>query len=389
MHGVQVSSILSAPWKVRGFEYDHIVAPHITLLSSQLRTQLAQRGPCMSVLVGDGGYSNPSISDSGFSLTSEIQEPSIALLHIICQHPAVKRTSGKLRRCNGKHNTANYLSTSSCWYVLRSRCTDRTDTVTQDRWDYTRPESQDQEQWDASSKAWLALTLAQRQPYHERTFALGNLFPDAPGLPTEEQVTRIFQPHQTINERNLSVLSGADRTIWLRTCYAPELDAVYQEMAQGVAGFIVDANAFLDDVNLYDFEDSWDKVLLRLPALCDRDKWQTLDEDPNPWIHDEDWLPETHPGFDLYEAGYREVVMMYLLDRQALQEKLITILWLDTFGECVWWYRISADGDTLQSLTGHLFATNGLMEMAETAGEGEEERENSVYAKGSLMDWIN
>jgi hypothetical protein len=81
--------------------------------------------------------------------------------------------------------------------------------------------------------------------------------------------------------------------------------------------------------------------------------------------------------------------MMYLLDRQALQEKLVTILWLDNFGECVWWYRISADGDTLQSLTGHLFATNGLMETMETAEKGEEGRENSVFAKGSLMDWID
>jgi hypothetical protein len=65
---------------------------------------------------------------------------------------------------------------------------------------------------------------------------------------------RILQPHQTISERNLSVLSGSDRTIWLRTCYAPELDDVYQDMAQGVAGFIVDANAFLDDATLYDFK---------------------------------------------------------------------------------------------------------------------------------------
>jgi hypothetical protein len=265
----------------------------------------------------------------------------------------------------------------------------RINIILQDRWDYTRPESQDQAQWDSSSKAWLALTLEQRQPYHELTFSLGGLFPGAPGLPTEEQIMRILQPHQTISERKLSVLSGSDRTIWLRTCYAPELDDVYQDMAQGVAGFIVDVNAFLDNATLYDFEDAWDKVLLRLPALCDRDKWQALDEDPNPWVHDEDWPPETHPGFALYDAGYREVVMMYLLDRQALQEKLVTILWLDNFGECVWWYRISADGDTLQSLTGHLFATNGLMETMETADKGEEGRENSVFAKGSLMDWID
>jgi hypothetical protein len=281
----------------------------------------------------------------------------------------------------------NYHSTNSYWYVLRSRCMYRINIVSQVRWDYTRPAEQDQEQWDESSKAWLALTLAQRQPYYELTFALGSLFPGDPGLPSQEQIMRILQPHQTIDERNLNVLG--DRTIWLRTCYAPELDDIYQDMAQGVAGHIVDPNAFLDDAALYDLEDAWDKVLLRLPALCDRDKWNTLDECPSAWNHDEDRPRETHHSFPLYDAGFREVVMVYLLDRQALQEKLITILWLDNFGECVWWYRVSPHGDTLQSLTGWMFETGGLMGMMEMADGEEEGKENGMYAKGSLIDWIN
>jgi hypothetical protein len=51
--------------------------------------------------------------------------------------------------------------------------------------------------------------------------------------------------------------------------------------------------------------------------------------------------------------------MVYLIDRQAILEKLVTVMWLDCHGECVWWYRI--DADNLMGLTGWITRTGGLM----------------------------
>ena len=54
----------------------------------------------------------------------------------------------------------------------------------------------------------------------------------------------------------------------------------------------------------------------------------------------------------LLDAGAREVTMLYLLDRQALEAQLVTVLWLDCHGECVWWARINPDDQGLMLFTG-------------------------------------
>jgi len=258
-------------------------------------------------------------------------------------------------------------------------------TSPQERWDYTRPTCEDQKQWDESAKRWLNLTLAQRQPYHEMSSAPGILFPGDPGLPTQQQITRVLQPHQTIQERHLGVFPGGERTIALRTCYAPELNDVYQDMSWYLSDSVVDIDGILDNETLYASDAGWEHILTRIPSLCDADRWNTLDE--LPWERDDDdRLPETHHGFPLDDASYREVIMVYLLDRQALEEKLFTVMWLDNFGECVWWYRIA--GENLQDLTGWLASTGGLMGMLETADGEEEGKENGVYAKGTVIDWF-
>jgi hypothetical protein len=77
--------------------------------------------------------------------------------------------------------------------------------------------------------------------------------------------------------------------------------------------------------------------------------------------------------------------MVYLLDRQALTEKLVTVLWLDCHGECVWWYRVDADNE-LQNLYGWLGRTGGLMsflEFSDPYSVGE-----TVLEKGAVIDWL-
>lgn len=46
------------------------------------------------------------------------------------------------------------------------------------------------------------------------------------------------------------------------------------------------------------------------------------------------------------------------LDRQALEEQLVTVLWLDCHGECVWWDRINAED--MLSFTGYLASRLGV-----------------------------
>jgi hypothetical protein len=142
---------------------------------------------------------------------------------------------------------------------------------------------------------------------------------------------------------------------------------------------IVRPENVFDDEELYAFGDNWDGLLHRIPGLCDtdRDEESLVYEDPRPETDD--------PQFPLYEAALKEVVLVYLLDRQALVEKLVTAMWLDCHGECVWWYRIHVDN--LQSLTGWLADTAGLWGMLELA-EGDDDGER-MFEKGRLIDWFD
>ena len=182
------------------------------------------------------------------------------------------------------------------------------------------------------------------------------------------------------------MLLGVSRTIWLRTCYASELNETYENMSRGLHfDGIIDQSAILNDETLYAFEAAWDRILNRIPSLCDLDKYHTL-EDISSMRDDACSPPETHHSFPLFDASFREVIMIYLLDRQALEENLITVLWLDNYGECVWWYRVGAD--KLLDLNGWLARKCGLNGMLELADGEEEGEDNGVYRKGSLFNWI-
>jgi hypothetical protein len=196
-------------------------------------------------------------------------------------------------------------------------------------------------------------------------------------LPSQSQIDRIFTPHQTAQERKLGVVPDGSRAIWLRTCYLPDLDDAYQDMVDSEADVYVASDHMFDDAHLYDFGERWDRVLERMPSLCDR--WIDVEE---PDWDDDSGLDPADLKFELRGAARRAVVMVYLLDRQALVEKLITVMWLDSHGEFVWWYRVDADG--LQSLTGWLSATGGLNGMLVLAGM--EDGGGNWVIKGSKID---
>jgi hypothetical protein len=150
-------------------------------------------------------------------------------------------------------------------------------------------------------------------------------------------------------------------------------------MFTGVAESTVRPENVLDNKDLYDFGEKWDRILERIPSLCDRDTDAVE-------VDDEAFRPKPEdPKLGLWNAAGREIVLVYMLDRQALMEKLVTAMWLDCYGECVWWYRIEVDD--LETLTGWLSATAGLRGMLELA-EGDDNGER-MFEKGRLVDWLD
>ncbi|KAH7091055.1 hypothetical protein FB567DRAFT_263506 [Paraphoma chrysanthemicola] len=236
-------------------------------------------------------------------------------------------------------------------------------------WDFSLPTSKDQSQWLYLTKRWFALTLKERKPYIDAATTDRH-------FPNREQVERVLVPYQTQQERLINPFLTHDVSIWLRTCYAPGLARAYADMAD-FASEIVDNHQVLDDATLYDFGQNWDRILERMPSLCDCDYWgdialdEAVEADPLPPVDD--------PTFALHDAIKRQVVMIYLIDRQALEEKLITLLWLDAHGECVWWFKL--DPENLLEFAGWMARGAGLMMLAQFDCQG-------VWEKGSLIDWI-
>jgi hypothetical protein len=117
--------------------------------------------------------------------------------------------------------------------------------------------------------------------------------------------------------------------IWLRTCYTSSLAGVYDEEFRGCeedAG--VRDSSILNDVSLYNFGEVWDPVFLRLPSLGGQDNGIDLSDT-------ESWQPpEEDFRKPLWDAGTSATATIYLIDRQALEEKLLTVLWIDCHG--VW-----------------------------------------------------
>ena len=84
-------------------------------------------------------------------------------------------------------------------------------------------------------------------------------------MPTPDQINRVLIPHQTTEERNRA-LTLPD-CLWIRTCYEPNLTSAFADMIR----FMVAPRAsfLIDNQTLYDVDDDWSKVLLRMPHIPD------------------------------------------------------------------------------------------------------------------------
>lgn len=186
--------------------------------------------------------------------------------------------------------------------------------------------------------------------------------------------------HQTAHERNISLVSCEGwQTVWLRTCYDPDLAGKYEEMKQKseVPGWGVSGDKILDDPSRYNFDDdsrdSWRRVLVRVPGLTDFRGIFDMDGDGSNLQYisgqnDEDMVAGAQESEekwrDLSLAQLRIQAGLYLLDREAIESGLIKILWLDEHGQIAWENRLDPFTSDLDRLTGTLLNATNLVELA-------------------------
>jgi hypothetical protein len=180
------------------------------------------------------------------------------------------------------------------------------------------------------------------------------------------------------------VSSDGWQTVWLRTCYDPDLASKYEEMkwSSEVPGSGVPEDKVLDDPARYNFddgsEDSWRRVLVRVPGItdfagiidmngdgsdlqyksCQNDEYLVAQAEEE---SKEEWR-------DLAVAELKIQAGVYLLDREAIESGLIKILWLDEHGNIVWDNRLDPFRSNLDGLAGALLSSITLLELANWDG---------------------
>lgn len=211
------------------------------------------------------------------------------------------------------------------------------------------------------------MDIAERQPYREASYGI-----NPTELPSQEQIDRVLKPFQTAHERNTAVQQV--EAFCLRTCYAPEFAETAANLMYGMED--LSSTEVLDNEALYDIGEDWGRIIRRIPSMCDKDLLQVRDP-----LDTNLYEPPTDESKKLlWDAGMAEVVRVYLIDKQTLQEKRLTVMWLDCHGECVWWNKI--DRDNLLELSGDLSDGRSILEWSWSGGDG------SQLEKGSLIDWV-
>ncbi|KAL5363783.1 hypothetical protein BJX96DRAFT_122316 [Aspergillus floccosus] len=248
------------------------------------------------------------------------------------------------------------------------------DIFLSERWDNTTSNSW--EQWERLVWEWQDLTLMERWPYQNRA--------QSESSPPElsEEIKHVLATHQTAHERNISLVScDGWQTVWLRTCYDPDLADKYEKMKweSEVPGWGVAENKVLDDPSRYNFDDGsadcWRRVLVRVPGITDFRGVIDMygDESSIEYLSGQNVESEIALAQEV-EEQWRELSLvelriqagLYLLDREAIEYGMVKILWLDEHGQIAWENR--CDPYSLQGLTSALLSATRLVELGPNDG---------------------
>jgi hypothetical protein len=135
-----------------------------------------------------------------------------------------------------------------------------------------------------------------------------------------------------------------NKPVWIRTCYAPDLQGAWEETLEAAAYLDeVDSILLLDNEDLYgDYGVGWAKILLRLPLLPDAVPYARSD----PGLDEGEFHlnpPDDERFLPIQNASLREKQAVYLIDEEALRNKMVKILFLDIHGHAVWHNTIAPE----------------------------------------------
>lgn len=131
--------------------------------------------------------------------------------------------------------------------------------------------------------------------------------------------------------------------MWIRTCYASELNAACEEIID-TGRREIGADLILDDPSLYrNLGHDWTNVFLRLPQLPDTVPYYNDGYPEN----DEQALLLTPPSNEdrvpLHNAVTKSRSAVYVVDDEAARERLVKVYFVDVHGEAVWWNKIEPE----------------------------------------------
>jgi hypothetical protein len=209
--------------------------------------------------------------------------------------------------------------------------------------------------------------------------------------PTSEQISRMFIPHQSTQERNLSAKFCCGwNTVWLRTCYEPSLDQAYRDIERAAGariegGCLESPELILDNASLYAFEGSdqevLDQLLLRLPGLTDA---QGIVDDygdgsvlmygsgkNDPEAMERADADDVCRELRLVELDVQN--FMYVVDDEAVERGLVKIWWYGEKGNIVWDNVAAMPDANLDGMLGAIMDGQGFVDLV-----GEESQRGDV-----------
>ena len=193
-------------------------------------------------------------------------------------------------------------------------------------------------------------------------------------IPNEEQVLRLFAPHQTVQERNLCPFVRG--FTWVRTCYDQSLASSYAEMAEMYAMVCGGtADDVLDNPALYgNLSDDLSDLFLRSPEIF-FPSWAPDTDDTD----DLDYEDESRLSLCL--AARKERVLVLVINEESQRRKMPKLAWFDTHGELVWWNWLQLD--SLQNFSGRVWGRGDRLEWIYEVSEDVAE----WRSKGAVLDF--
>jgi hypothetical protein len=154
----------------------------------------------------------------------------------------------------------------------------------------------------------------------------------------------VIPAFQTAKERKfcrLNMTQSQHEPALLRTFYSTQGQETYSTLARSaVLQNLVEEDGVWDDSTLYDFGSDWQRILLRVPELCDEERHDLTE------LYSEneqsEQLGSDYEDTETYLWSCRVATRLYVADRDALESNQLVVYYLDVHGKALWHHRFDA-----------------------------------------------